>query len=164
VTISDLVADLRAPTPSAAAEAVVPDGDALRAQIQALPARLARGLSGTVVRRRGRVEEGLARLRRVLERRLAPPRQTVDLAVGRLERGLRQTLQRRRVRLAGLAARLHALSPLAILERGYSVARAPDGTLLRRVEDFPAGRSFLLRVTDGTVRADAAGPHLEDES
>jgi exodeoxyribonuclease VII large subunit len=110
------------------------------------------------------VEEGLARLRRALERRLAPPRQAVDLAVGRLERGLARGLERRRVRLSALAGRLQALSPLAILERGYSVARTPGGRLLRRVEDFEPGRSFHLRVMDGTVRAEALGSHQEDGS
>lgn len=164
VTISDLVADLRAPTPSAAAEAVVPDGEAVQRQLQALPARLARGLRGTVVRRRSGIAEGLARLRRALERRLAPPRQTVDLATGRLERGLSRALERKRVRLGALSGRLHALSPLAILDRGYSVARTPDGELLRRVEMFPPGRTFHLRVMDGTVRAEAVGPLEEDAS
>ena len=162
VTISDLVADLRAATPSAAAEAVAPDGEALRAQLAALPARLGRGLRGTTVRRRGVVEESVARLRRAFERRLAPPRQAADLAAGRLERGLRRTLERRKSRLGALGGRLHALSPLAILQRGYSLARSPEGKLLRRVEDFPEGRTFLLRVADGTVRADAAGPHEEE--
>jgi len=164
VTISDLVADLRAPTPSAGAEAVVPDGAAVMQQLQGLPSRLARGLRGTVVRRRSLVDEGLARLRRALERRLAPPRQAVDLAVGRLERGLARGLERKRVRLSALGGRLQALSPLATLERGYSVARSPDGQLLRRVEDFTPGRTFHLRVMDGTVRADAVGPHQEDAS
>jgi len=162
VTISDLVADLRAPTPSAAGEAVVPDGAALSRQLQALPPRLARGLRGTLQRRRSRVDEGMARLRRVLERRIAPPRQAVDLAMGRLERGLARALDRKRVALSALAGRLQALSPLAILERGYAVARTPEGRLLRRVEDFTPGRSFHLRVMDGTVEADAVGPHQED--
>lgn len=162
VTISDLVADLRAPTPSAAAEAVVPDGATVQRQLVDLPPRLARGLRGTLARRRGVVEESLARLVRVLERRLAPSRQAVDLAMGRLEGGLARSLERRRVRLSALSGRLHALSPLAILSRGYSVARSDDGGLLRRVDDFAAGRTFLLRVMDGTVRAEAVGPEPED--
>jgi exonuclease VII large subunit len=53
---------------------------------------------------------------------------------------------------------------LAILERGYSVARTPEGRLLRRVEDFTPGRGFHLRVMDGAVRAEALGPHQEDAS
>ncbi|HSG49095.1 MAG TPA: exodeoxyribonuclease VII large subunit, partial [Longimicrobiales bacterium] len=164
VTISDLVADLRAPTPSAAAEAVVPDGADVAHRLQALPPRLARGLQGTLARRRSLVGEGLARLHRVLERRLAPPRQAVDLAMGRLERGLTRTLERKRVGLSALAGRLQALSPLAILERGYSVARTPEGRLLRRVEDFTPGLGFHLRVVDGTVRAEAVEHHQEEKA
>jgi exodeoxyribonuclease VII large subunit len=162
VTISDLVADLRAPTPSAAAEAVAPDGEVLREQLRRLPERLARGLRGTVVRRRDGLADRLGRLARGMERRLGPLRQTVDLGAGRLERGIRGRLDRRRERLAALAGKLEALSPLSVLERGYAVARTGEGRVLKRVEDFPAGRAFTLRVVDGTVRAEARGAAVEE--
>ncbi len=162
-TISDLVADLRAPTPSSAAEAVAPDRHAVLRQLRDVPARLARGLRGTVERRRGRLAEGLNRLGPAMQRRLAPGRQAVDLSAERLERRIRRMLEIRRNRLEALAGKLLALSPLAILERGYSVARTPDGRVLRRVEDFAPGRSFLLRVVDGTVAAEATGPMEEDD-
>jgi exodeoxyribonuclease VII large subunit len=162
VTISDLVADLRAPTPSAAAEAVAPDGVALREQLRRLPERLARGLRGTVVRRREGLADRLGRLARGMERRLGPLRQTVDLGAGRLERAMRGRLDRRRERLAALAATLEALSPLSVLERGYAVARTGEGRVLKRVEDFPPGRVFTLRVVDGTVRAEARGAAVEE--
>jgi exodeoxyribonuclease VII large subunit len=163
VTISDLVADLRAPTPSAAAEAVVPDREAVLEQISGVPARLARGLRGTVLRRQQRVERALAFLSRSLERRLGPPRQSVDHAASRLERALRRLVERRRAELGTAAARLQALSPLAILERGYSVARDEEGRVVRRVEELPAGRRFKLRVVDGTVACASIGP-LEEET
>jgi len=162
VTISDLVADLRAPTPSAAAEAVVPDGRSVLAQLRGLPERLARGLRGTVTRRRAGFGDQLRLLSRAMERRLAPGRQTVDLAAGRIERSVARLLERRRERLGGLAGRLQALSPLAILERGYAVARTEEGALLRRVGDFPAGRAFLLRVADGNVACTSDGPRTLD--
>lgn len=158
VTISDLVADLRAPTPSAAAEAVTPDREAVLEQLEGLPERLARGLRGTLERRRLGLDRTLARVARSMERRLVAPRQGVDLAAGRLERGLRRLVERRRGALAAGAGRLHALSPLAVLERGYSLARTPEGKVLRRVEELPAGRTFLLRVVDGTVACESAGP------
>lgn len=164
VTISDLVADLRAPTPSAAGEAVVPDREAVLEQIAGVPERLARGLRGTVLRRQQRLERAFTRLGRALERRLGPPRQGVDLAVGRLERALRRLVERRRASLASAAGRLQALSPLAILERGYSVARTPEGAVLRRVEELPAGRRFHLRVVDGRVACASAGPLDEEET
>jgi exodeoxyribonuclease VII large subunit len=162
-TISDLVADLRAPTPSSAAEAVAPDRYAVLRQLQEVPARLARGLRGTVERRRGGLVEGLHRLAVAMERRLAPGRQAVDLGAERLEGRVRRVLEIRRSRLETLSGKLHALSPLAILERGYSVARTREGRVLRRVEDFAPGRSFLLRVVDGTVAAESTGPTEEDD-
>jgi exodeoxyribonuclease VII large subunit len=81
----------------------------------------------------------------------------VDLAAGRLERGLERLVERRRGALSAAAGRLHALSPLAVLERGYSVARTSEGRVLRRVEELPRGRTFLLRVVDGTVACESAG-------
>ncbi|MEX0837360.1 MAG: exodeoxyribonuclease VII large subunit [Gemmatimonadota bacterium] len=154
VTICDLVADLRAPTPSAGAEAVVPDAAVVLDTLRTTPERLARGLRGVATRRRDRIEHRLERLGRAVERRLAPARQSVDLATARLERAMRSGIEGRRRALRGSAGRLQALSPLATLQRGYAVARAPDGGVLRSVDDFEAGRPFLVRVTDGTVRAE----------
>ena len=57
--------------------------------------------------------------------------------------------------LAGWGARLDALSPLSVLARGYAVARDAEGRVLRRVAQFPPGRAFRLRVTDGEVPARA---------
>jgi len=164
VTISDLVADLRAPTPSAAAEAVAPDGEAIREQLAGVPERLARGLRGQVIRRQQRLERAFTRLGRAVERRLGPARQSVDLGAGRLEQALLRLLERRRSTLAAAEGRLQALSPLAILQRGYAVARTEDGTVVRRVEELPPGRRFHLRVVDGTVEATSAGPLNEDET
>ncbi len=161
VTISDLVADLRAPTPSAAAESVAPDGEAILQQLRSLPERLARGLKGTVERRRATVSDRRGALRRMMERRVAPLRQAVDLGEARLERSIRQGMERRRQRLAALSGKLEALSPLATIERGYAVPRGPDGRLLRRVDDFPPGSAFVLRVVDGSVHCEAVSrsPH-----
>jgi exodeoxyribonuclease VII large subunit len=164
VTIADLVADLRAPTPSAAAEAVVPDGRAVLGGLRRVPGQLARALRRASVRRRSSVESRLASLVRAMERRLAPPRQTLDRATSRLERATRDAARERRRRLATLAARLDTLSPLATLQRGYSVARTGDGRVLRRLADFPAGTAFELRVTDGTVAAEARGPLTQERT
>ena len=89
-------------------------------------------------------------------------RQAVDRGAQRLEGGAARVLESRRSMLRTLGGRLQALSPLSILERGYSVAQGDDGRVLRRVEDFPKGRSFKLRVVDGSVACEAMGP-LEQE-
>mgnify|MGYP000598537262 CR=1 FL=1 len=139
VTISDLVADVRAPTPSAAAETVVPDGVALLAQLRRTPERLGHGLRRSAQRRRVAVADRLARLARAIERRLGPARQSLDMGSVALERGMKQRVERQRASLKGFAGRLEALSPLATLSRGYSVARTPDGRVLRHADDFGAG-------------------------
>jgi exodeoxyribonuclease VII large subunit len=162
VTISDLVADLRAPTPSAGAEAATTDREAVVDQLRQVPERLARGLLRSVEHRRMRAREALQRLARNVERRIAPMRQAVDRGAQRLERGVTRVLDDRRSTLRALGGRLQALSPLGILERGYSVARAKDGRVLRTVEDFPPGSSFKLRVVDGSVVCESLGPMQEE--
>jgi len=133
VTLCDLVADLRAPTPSAAAESATPDRDDVLVELDHLGTRLARALGGRSGRMAERLERGFDRLTGALERRL----------------------ERHRHELAGLAGRLDALSPLKILDRGYAVARDPQGHVLKRVAQFTAGLAFRLRVTDGEVAARA---------
>ena len=133
VTLCDLVADLRAATPSAAAEAATPDRVDVLVELAHLGTRLARGLA----RRSGRVAERLDR--------------TFDRLTSTLER----RLERHRHELSGLAGRLDALSPLKILERGYALARDEQGRVLKRVVQFPSGLRFRLRVTDGEVAARA---------
>ena len=174
VTISDLVADLRAPTPSAAAEAVVPEGEVLREQLGRVRTRLRRALQGAVDVRRRRLADGPRRLARALQSRTRPleeqvtgARRRIDRAVrsvlaarsrradlrDRLVRALEVRIVRERGRLEGLAGRLHALSPLATLERGYAIPLTDEGHLLRSTADFVPGEDFSLRVRDGRVEA-----------
>jgi exodeoxyribonuclease VII large subunit len=68
---------------------------------------------------------------------------------------MRRTLERRRQRLLAGAGKLDALSPLATLRRGYSVALSPEGSVLKRVADFAPGDRFRLRVQDGHVDCEA---------
>jgi exodeoxyribonuclease VII large subunit len=82
--------------------------------------------------------------------------------MSRLERRTQGSLEERRRRLGAVAAHLEALSPLATLRRGYSVARTSDGRLLRSVEELPSGSRFELRVTDGVVAAESLGPVTRD--
>ena len=131
VTLCDLVADVRAPTPSAAAEAATPDRAEVSVQVQHLAERLARGLS--------------QRAQRAVDR--------LDRTGDRLTGAIQVRLEQSRALLTAHSAHLDALSPLRILGRGYAVARDENGRILKRVAQLPAGREFTLRVTDGQVDA-----------
>jgi len=155
VTISDLVADLRSPTPSAAAEAVVPDGVVIREELRHIPHQLSKGLRGILHHRKTMLDNALSRLGLRIERRVQPAQQVLDHDFGRLQNRIRGILDRGRQRLIGVEGKLDALSPLATLRRGYSVASTGDGQILKSVRNFVKGDSFTLRVSDGEVIAEA---------
>ena len=131
ITICDLVADVRAATPSAAAEIAVPSRRELAAHVRSIASRLQNG-----VRRRN--DRGVAALTRVK---------------GRLSLGAARVVERRQNRVETAAAQLHALSPLATLQRGYAVARGSNRATLSRAVQFAIGAEFDLWVSDGIVRA-----------
>lgn len=132
-SLTDLVADRRAATPSAAAELAVPDHVDWVRHVASLSSRLAHGLR----RRTGLVAERLAR------------------SGDRIQVAMIRRVQGPRVLLDRFAGQLEALSPLKVLGRGYSVARLPDGRVARRRADLPSGTAFTLRVSDGEVPARA---------
>lgn len=163
VTICDLVADLRAATPSAAAEAVAPDGDALAARLAALRQRLGRGLAGQARTRRWRLD-------RARENLSAGARRVLDARGQRMQRGrlgmsqaMRGRILREGARLKGAAAAMEALSPLSTLARGYAVPLDEDGRLMRGIGDFAPAERFRLRVVDGSVPCSVAGEPAADE-
>lgn len=150
-TIADFVADLRAPTPSAAAEMVVASEASFREAIHALEMRLARTMRQTVGQARASLN-GYARLlgdpRRVLGRHA----QRIDELAGRLSTSLTQALRRDRVRLAGLISGLDHLNPLAILSRGYSVTQVlPAGSLLKDAAAVKPGDLLSTRLHTGSI-------------
>ena len=153
VTLTDLVADLRAPTPSAAAEAAVPDREEVLLRLRTT----AGGLGSSVARRLALASERLAhsatRLSGAVDRRVTSAGERLRRAATRMGVAAGRRLTAGEAAVARLAASLDALSPLKVLDRGYEVARDEAGRVLRRVADFPAGRGFRLRVADGEVPA-----------
>ncbi len=131
ITICDLIADVRAATPSAAAEIAVPSRREVIARVASLGTRLASAA-------RRREERAIASLSQV-QRRLG-------LAATRL-------VERRRSRVESLAGQLNALSPLNTLARGFAVARTPEGATLSGREQFVPGAPFDLWLRDGVVSA-----------
>lgn len=153
VTISDLVADMRAPTPSAAAETVVPDTPALLAQLRRSPERMGRALRRTASRPRLLLAERMRRLEGSIQARLVPARRSLELGRDRLERRIGLLHTSRSARLAAISGRLQALSPLSTLSRGYAVAQRPDGPVVRTVDAVEPGDDLRVRLVDGHVDA-----------
>jgi exodeoxyribonuclease VII large subunit len=153
VTLADLVADVRAATPSQAAEFALPDRSDVALRVAAAHAALNRALQGVVTARRARMERTRDRIGAALLDQLRQSERRLLTAKAKLTPALLRTVERRRSGLARLAGQLHALSPVAVLGRGYSLARHADGRVLRRVADLPAGTPFTLTVADGAVAA-----------
>ena len=198
-TIIDFVADLRAPTPSAAAELVIRSRQEIEAQAQELSQRLARAMRyrllmgrqsltelarhGAFARMRGVIHQRYQRLdelkfrveraeRTLLERQrrrwdvaaaavrhydarriLAGIRKELEARIAELSSTVKTTLLRRRSRLQQLSAQLEALSPLAILERGYALVFDDSGKLLKDARQIHPGEDIRARLARGEVRA-----------
>jgi exodeoxyribonuclease VII large subunit len=140
MSIADLVADLRAPTPSAAAEAAVRSSAELRNELRKFSLRMA-GATRAIMRSRADQVRHLAR----------------DIG----DAGAAQVASRKSA-LESVAGKLHALSPLATLSRGYAVARDPNGHALTSVEQFNEGDAFDLVLRDGVVPSRVAGPVVRE--
>ena len=162
-TIADFVADLRAPTPSAAAEMVVESEERFREQVSALESRLIRSMRQVTDFARARIRESV-RLLGDPRRRLDQLSQRVDEQVHRMGIGLRHHLRRDRARLATLVAGLDHLNPLAILSRGYSITKIlPRGAILKDAAGVLPGDLISTKLHNGDVlsRVEAAKARSE---
>lgn len=154
-TLADFAADLRAPTPSAAAELATPDGAELQGLLAQRITRLSRVLNTQCSIR----QERLSRLSRALERlsplsRLAGDRQRVDDLVARANVALAHRLETRRQWVEGLRARLEALNPDAVLSRGYAIVREREsGRVLTTAAQITPGLALTLHLQDGAAAA-----------
>jgi exodeoxyribonuclease VII large subunit len=155
VTIADFAADVRAATPTAAAELATPDARELLLAVDDLFGRLSRRVGDSLLRRR----RDTSALERRLEtsapvRRLEIRREAVAACSARLERAAAARLRLARVDLAGLVKRMEALSPAATMARGYSrVRRLADGRTVRFAADVSDGDDLGIDVIDGTIDA-----------
>ena len=195
-TIADFVADLRAPTPSAAAELITEAQHKIAEHLAAQDQRLTRAIRfrlllasrrlaglpisraearvSTLIHRQAqrlddlvfRQEAALsAHLRRQQDhvasltaailrhdprQALAQARERLQANSTRLHRSFERTLQRATVRFGSLDARLHSLSPLAVLDRGYALVLSADGSVVRSVAQLTAGDQLTTRLADGT--------------
>ncbi|HPE63847.1 MAG TPA: exodeoxyribonuclease VII large subunit [Methanothrix sp.] len=161
VTIADFVADLRAPTPSAAAEMVRPDVEGLRENLGGIEARMVRSLSVSLERRRERFVD----LERLLSGRrmrgiVSEKRQNVDRALDRLASAEDRLVDQLAGRLDLAAGKLDSLSPLSTLRRGYCIALSDRG-LARRASDLASGELFELVFVDGRLLCRSVGERAD---
>lgn len=149
-TICDFVADLRAPTPSAAAELAVPDQMQLRAEIHTLLSRMQRSVTNNLREQRLRLEQSTQKS--VLKnpnlyfdtKRMQLI--SVSTQFDALEKAI---LHRARIRLQENAAKLQALSPLSVLARGYSVTTLADGTVVHSANQLSENTEITVQLADG---------------
>ena len=149
-TIADFVADLRAATPTAAAELATPDRADLRYALDEMGNRMAYSLTpclDTYAQQLAVVENRLA-ARSPLDR-VRSGRQRLDELSWRTSIALAHRLELSSARLAGLEQRLQALNPMGILQRGYALVTKEDGQLIRRVEQVYRGEALNVRVSNG---------------
>jgi exodeoxyribonuclease VII large subunit len=162
-TIADLVADLRAPTPSAAAELAVPEKSELTRRVLRLQERL-------VAAARARLERAGQRLDRAAGSRvlrhpfamLEPKAQRVDELAARLGFATRTRSGRLRDRMEALAARLEAVGPQRVLARGFSLLTRPgEAVPVRRATDLDPGDTLEARLGEGGLELQVTAVHPE---
>ena len=154
VTISDYVADLRAATPSNAAELAVPDQDALRQTLDSMSQTMASSLQKQLRAAQQHLNalSGSAALQSpagYLEQR----GQQVEFLKNRLIAAQNQNITRNRQKYIAAAAKLDAMSPLKVLTRGYSMAQSEDGAVIRSVSQVELGERIHITLGDGTLSA-----------
>lgn len=153
VTISDFVADVRASTPSNAAEIAVPDQSEMREALMNMDIRRTQAMRKSLSRMTAKLDD--IKSRRVLQDPMAcidTKRSELDYVRGRLVAAADKVNAQNRHKFVALASALDAMSPLKVLSRGYAIANDADGRLIKSVNDVNAGDEVKLSVFDGDIR------------
>lgn len=154
-TIADFVADLRAPTPSAAAELVVQHADAVRTHVGQLQKRLFQAVSLFYERAKNRVEMAVScRFFKHPELLTQDKEQQLDDLMLRLENAFEKHLSAAQNRTELLSQKLNTLSPFAVLRRGYSITRDQDGQIISQVGQTKPTDTIYVQVKDGMIHAE----------
>jgi exodeoxyribonuclease VII large subunit len=163
LTLADLAADLAAPTPSAAAERVFPDREEVLRRVRHDERALASGMRGRIGRERRRLDRLGAELGRVLrERRLIPAERLLAERWSVLRDSIRRRLESSARRAEALEAALGALSPRAVLERGYAVCLS-GGCRVRSASGVREGDGLTVQFLDGDLEARVGTVRLREE-
>ena len=154
VTISDYVADLRAATPSNAAELAVPDQADLRIQLASVQTRLATAMQRKITGAKQQLQfyaqnRALQSPRNYLDDR----RMALDYVHKQLIALSRSLLEQKKRNYVRLGAMLDSMSPLKVLGRGYAMVSTDPGIVLKSVQEVAPGEKIMVRLTDGSLRA-----------
>ena len=152
VTIADFVADLRAATPSNAAELAVPDQNEVYAALLGSRQRMEQAMLQRLLRSRQQLERlGKSRMLTDPKAYVQDKRMLLDYQSRRMSQSMTALLAGKRARTGQLAAALDAMSPLKVLGRGYAIAQKEDGGIISHTGDAAPGEQFRLRVSDGAL-------------
>ena len=159
VLLADFAADLRAPTPSAAAEIATPDSDELKTEVNEMQIGLSRAWTNYQRRLRTALQVQRAALELLSPRaRVDNARQRVDDFLHRATSAIRHEISLQKAAVGGLIQTLQAVGPDTVLARGYAVVRySADGTIVRSVTQVGKGDELQVRVSDGEFGAQATG-------
>lgn len=155
VTISDFVADLRAATPSNAAELAVPDQDGLRQSLDQMTSAMAGNLSRQLKAARQHLNAlACASVLQDPGAYIAQQRKNMEFLKNRLAAAQNQSVAQKRQRYIAAVSKLDAMSPLKVLTRGYSVTQTESGEIVRSAGQVKAGDRVRIRVSDGSMTAE----------
>lgn len=155
-SIADFVADLRAPTPSAAAELVIPEKEILIKKLAELKLHLNRAFVGKIQQERHRLTQLMKSpsLRHPLDK-VNGKKMDLELLKRSLEHAMRRKYEAAQARLSRNCGKLDALSPLLVLSRGYSIARDENQNIIKSISGLMPGDELDLILSDGSVRCEA---------
>ena len=163
-TLVDFAADLRAPTPTGAAVLATPELDEIYDELRTLLVRLESGMADHLEVASRQVGELRVRLDYLSPLwRIQNALQRVDELQERLFHNTQRGLALRAMKTTSLQQRLLALSPLAVLQRGYALVELQDGSLLRSVRQVSAGDEIGVRLSDGRMKATVRSTHRDEE-
>lgn len=155
VTISDFVADLRAATPSNAAELAVPDQDGLRQSLDQMTSAIAGNLSRQLKAARQHLNAlACASVLQDPGAYIAQQRKNMEFLKNRLAAAQNQSVAQKQQRYIAAVSKLDAMSPLKVLTRGYSVTQTESGEIVRSAGQVKAGDRVRIRVSDGSMTAE----------
>ena len=164
-TLCDYAADMRAPTPSAAAEQAVPDRMALMQSIDEKGDRLDRAVERIFGTYRARIDANARHLSSLSpDAKLSAMKQKIASCHGMIESRMNSLFEKKRLAFSGAVARLEDVNPLAVIRRGYGMAMDGDGKVVTTVDKIEVGDKLSVLVGDGVINTRVESKKYADES